>query len=151
MGETLFRYRVPGGRFHISQGEILFRGRLYFVTPTLGVVVQKIQQNEAHRKGLRYHPFLFNPTQIFLFLMSRHFWKVCSSHIPIIPCNIRYDNIYWRPHDAHPKSGSSWPQPPQDWRLHVCLKDSWALRLSAPAPIFGLLPSVQPFISLELI
>src|SRR6218665_2071995 len=51
MGETL--YRRPeilfrwgrlcfdaespgGGRFHISQGETLFRGRLYFVTPAHG-------------------------------------------------------------------------------------------------------------------
>src|SRR6218665_2212749 len=33
MEETLFRYRVSGGRFHISQGETLFRGRLHFVTP----------------------------------------------------------------------------------------------------------------------
>ena len=33
MGESLFRYRDSGARFHISQGETLFRGRLYFVTP----------------------------------------------------------------------------------------------------------------------
>ena len=29
-GETLFRYRVSGGRFHISQGETLFKERLCF-------------------------------------------------------------------------------------------------------------------------
>src|SRR6218665_1275098 len=47
MGETLYRgpeilfrwgrlcfdTESPEGRFHISQGETLFRGRLYFVTP----------------------------------------------------------------------------------------------------------------------
>src|SRR6218665_746964 len=33
MGKTLFRYRVSRGRFHISQGETRFLGRLYFVTP----------------------------------------------------------------------------------------------------------------------
>src|SRR6218665_73542 len=32
MEETLFQYRVSGGRLHFSQGENLFRGRLYFVT-----------------------------------------------------------------------------------------------------------------------
>jgi len=35
VGENLFRYRVSRGRFHISQGETLFRGRLYFVTPAI--------------------------------------------------------------------------------------------------------------------
>src|SRR6218665_3359036 len=69
MGETLFRYRVSGGRFHISQGETLFRGRRYFVTPALN--------------NRRYNPILLVLLSFYLsFLFSLYILfpsSVCTS------------------------------------------------------------------------
>ena len=41
-GETLFRTQSLRGEFHISQGETLFRGRLYFVTPAQRAKIVRI-------------------------------------------------------------------------------------------------------------
>jgi hypothetical protein len=50
MGETLFRYRVSGGRHYISQGETLFRGEtLYRDTGMMVTRVSAITRPRAQR------------------------------------------------------------------------------------------------------
>ena len=64
MGETLYRgpeilfrwgrlcfdTESPEGRFHISQGETLFRGRLYFVTPAAGRKNNAASRQQGRKK-----------------------------------------------------------------------------------------------------
>jgi len=81
-----------------------------------GVVGPKVQQLEARSIWFRVlsTEFLFNNTQIILFLKSYHFGK-CS---PLIFLNIiGYNNISWRPHNHPtspiPKSGGHDPSSPR--------------------------------------
>ena len=63
----------------------------------LGSWVLKVHQMEARSIILRVslEEFLFNYTQIIIFLKSHHFGK-CSQIVFLY--NIGYNNISWRPH-----------------------------------------------------
>src|SRR6218665_440539 len=74
MGETLFRYRVSRGRFHISQGETLFLGRLYFVTPA-SFIFQPVTIETMGR---------YNPSALFLLekLAGAHLQSLATDEKP---------------------------------------------------------------------